>query len=355
MGCGPSNPSDSTAPCVVTDQPLVPSTDSASPSSIALAPIAIGALSEVASVMGPPSDLSSDSVAGVTDEIGCVADYASGAIEKTEKVLAALPPSLLDETLAAAKDGAEATVALVQSRAPILAGLCSCVAQVFSAIAPAVPFAGAAAAFVGLAAEQGAKYIAAAQAAEDLRAWIASSHPTIVKFAKSRILAHDHAALLNCTCLTLRAAAETLVKSYHSTAAPSTLSWRARLLRAEVFKYFVAGTSLDTLVGLKADLIELVAGMAAAASVDSNAVVHETNSVARATLEVVNRLEAAAAVAAVAAVAASSGGGAADVASPVPFVPAGVPNQSSHDPNYLRLAVDNWLWAQVRLEAPCVQ
>jgi hypothetical protein len=288
------------------------------------------ALSAAASAIDPPAPSSSmaDRVAGVVDDAELVADNASSAIENTESVLEKLPSSLLDDALAAATDTGGAAVALVQSRAPVLASLCSCVANVFGAIAPAVPFAGAAAAVIAVAAEQGAKYIAAAQAAEDLRSCIASDYPTISKFAQSPALAKDHAVLLDRTCKTLREAAELLVKSYNKAAAtaPATLGSRAKQLRSEVWKYFVAGTRLETLQGLKADLKDLVAGMAAAAAVD-------THGVARATLAVVTRLEAASASTTVATVA--------------PLIPAGVPNQASHDPNYMRLEIDTWLWAQL--------
>ena len=182
-----------------------------------------------------------DRVTGATETVEYVADKAATAVNTAQAILAQLPPEVSD-SLAASATGLLATAGQVAaSNAPqiaaFLGSLCGTAADLLGAIAPAIPFAGAAAAALAKALEQGEAYAQAFKAVHDLRQTIQARRPTIERFVGEASLAAQHAHLVGPAAQALRDAVQLLVQSY---------SVRSTL-RSEVFKFFTAKGRVQTL------------------------------------------------------------------------------------------------------------
>lgn len=174
-----------------------------------------------------------------------VTDTASTIVSNASSILEAAPPGIADSLASGVATGAvaaaSAAMQFTAENAPAIATflgqLCGSAADLLSAIAPAIPFGGVAAAALGLVAEQGAAYAQAFQAAHALRQTIADRRSTIEEFAGSAGLAAKHASLVGHAAQALRDAVGLLTASYSG----------PKKLRSEVFKFFTAKGGLQAL------------------------------------------------------------------------------------------------------------
>ena len=182
-----------------------------------------------------------DRVTDAKERVEYVADAAATAVNTAQAILAELPPDVSDSLAEGATgilaSAGQVAVANAPKVAAFLGSLCGTAADLLGAIAPAIPFAGAAAAALSKALEQGEAYAQAFKAVHDLRQTIQVRRPTIERFVGEASLAAQHAALVGQAAQALRDAVQLLVKSFSG----------CSTLRSEVFKFFTAKGRLQAL------------------------------------------------------------------------------------------------------------
>jgi hypothetical protein len=157
-------------------------------------------------------------VVDATEKAEFVADIAITAASTAQEILAKSPPGIVDDLASGASGVAEAagqySAAIAPGLATFIGMLCGTAADLLGAIAPAIPFAGAAVAAFGKLLEQGDAYVQAMQAADALKQTLRNRRPTIEQFAGQAALASQHCSLVGHAAQTLRDAVKLLAKSY---------------------------------------------------------------------------------------------------------------------------------------------